>query len=129
MAVMALPVHIFADVNLRREFQCLICMCCINQCYSTQCGHLFCSKCILKHVSAPSSDSSTDSENEIGDISSGQCPKCKRILQIGDIFPAPYVDQKMNEQIIHCVYQKKGCLWTGTISDLKRKNGHLKQCG
>ncbi len=61
-------------------------------------------------------------------ILTGQCPACQQILQVGDIFPAPYVDHKINEQIIRCCYFNKGCVWTGTVSDLKRKNGHLKQC-
>eukprot|EP01083_Nonionella_stella_P164047 541765_1 len=130
---MTLPVHIFTDANLQREFQCPICMCCISQCYSTKCGHLFCSQCIMTILSPHScSDSSTDEEhphNMHRPRQFGQCPVCNRLLQIGDIFPAPYMDQKIAQQIIRCLYFHKGCVWTGTLSDLKRKDGHLKHCG
>lgn len=60
----------------------------------------------------------------------GQCPVCQSVLQIGDIFPAPYVDKKILTQIVRCLYHNKGCLWTGSITELSKKaSGHLKQCG
>jgi len=130
---MALPVHVFSDPNIQREFQCAICSLVIEQCYSTSCGHLFCGQCILSVLSStpPSSseDSSTDDDLHLTHGNNGQCPTCNRLLQIGDIFPAPYVDHKISQQIVRCIYYHKGCLWTGTFSELKHKEGHLKHCG
>merc|ERR1719361_819919 len=108
----------------------------IEQCYSTSCGHLFCGQCILSILSpttpniSSSEDSSTDDEFHLTHNSNhGQCPTCNRLLQIGDIFPAPYVDHKICQQIVRCIYYHKGCVWTGTFSELKHKEGHLKHCG
>ena len=143
---MSLPVQIFTDRNLQNEFQCKICLNVIQQCYSTQCGHLFCSKCIMKQLSPPSiseyssSSSSSSDDDQHPQIKQnkksknhkgyGKCPACQQLLQIGDIFPAPYVDKKIREKIIRCLHFNKGCLWTGKVNELlKKSDGHLKQCG
>jgi len=60
-----------------------------------------------------------------------QCPVCRQRLQIGDIYPCPYVDNKIAQQIVRCVHGAKGCIWSGSVAELVRNSGagHLKQCG
>lgn len=73
------------------------------------CPHLFCRICIER-------------------VTNNSCPVCRKHFK-KPLASIPFVEQKINNEKIKCLYYEKGCEWVNTIgTDERNLISHLEKC-
>ena len=100
------------------ELICPICHCILEEPQQTNCGHLFCSKCLQ---SAESSRTSRVTSLWQIDEKSLECPLCRTVSPRGAFYDARTNRQIQNLQVV-CT--NAPCTWTGSLCELSNhRNG------
>ena len=93
-------------INSREYLEELVCPIChqiVFEPRQTNCGHLYCKKCL-------------------DDCSNDQCPVCRQEYKASEDH---YNRRRVNGLKVKCKYQRNGCLWVGDLGDFA---AHLERC-
>lgn len=85
------------------ELVCPICHQIVFEPRQTNCGHLYCKKCL-------------------DECSNDQCPVCRQVYKASEDH---YNRRRVNGLKAKCKYQRNGCSWVGDLGDLAV---HLERC-
>ena len=104
------PSECFID-EIDEDFICGICREVLRDPLNLEtCPHLLCRKC------------TQGVKNKV-------CPKCRLSFQTSSLASIPFIQQKIINMKIKCVYHENGCEWTGTIgTDERNLTAHLHEC-
>ena len=112
-------VYALSDTSISEWLKCAICLNpFLDPLQAANCEHIFCGKCILKHLDSYTSESGCGAH----------CPSCRSMLSAKQLKPAPSLIRNMVDSLlVKCPHAKRGCSHTceRSLMDMHAK----RDCG